>query len=190
MKTQGQGHSVTFFQGHSDSTFSNFFSSKNTWLFELKFHMEPPWDVGIKKCGNIPCHMTKMTSRPIYGKNLQKSPSLEPRADDLETWYTASGTQVLPSSYDDTGLTFTYLWHGQSFLMLLHGWKLIQHIVMYLKLDMGHWLQEYYQICSNDDLWLTITYFTTRTNLVDPNLVYNKVKFGPFCFCMRKMLKL
>ena len=29
------------------------------------------------------------------------------------------------------------LWHGQSFLMLLHGWKLMQHIVMY------------FQACSN-----------------------------------------
>ena len=47
--------------------------------FEVKFHMEPPWDVGMKICSNVPGHMTKMASSPIYGKNLQKSLSLEPR---------------------------------------------------------------------------------------------------------------
>ena len=79
MTTQGHGHSLNFVRGHSDSTFSNFFSSKNTRLFEANFHMEPPWDVGMKICSNVPGHMTKMVSRPIYGKNLQKASSSEPR---------------------------------------------------------------------------------------------------------------
>ena len=59
--------------------------------------MEPPWD-GMKSCSNVLGHLTKMASRPIYGKNLQKSASSEPifETDDLETWYTASGTPVLP----------------------------------------------------------------------------------------------
>ena len=35
-----------------------------------------------------------------------------------------------------------------------------------LKLGMWHWLLEYYQICSNDDPGLTLTYFTARSNLV------------------------
>ena len=39
--------------------------------------MEPPWDVGMKICSNVPGHMTKMASSPIYDKNLQKSS--EPR---------------------------------------------------------------------------------------------------------------
>ena len=42
--------------------------------------MEPPWDIGMKFCLNVPGHMTKITSRPIYGKNLKKSPS-EPRGE-------------------------------------------------------------------------------------------------------------
>ena len=81
MNIKGQGHSLTFVQGHSDSTFSNFFSSKkkNTRPIEAKFHNEPPWDIGMKICSNVPGHMTKMASRPIYGKNLQKFPSSEPR---------------------------------------------------------------------------------------------------------------
>ena len=69
MTTLGQGHSLTFIQGHcdSDSTFSNFCSSKVGRTFEAKFHMAPPWDVGMKMRSNIPDHITKMASRPIYG---------------------------------------------------------------------------------------------------------------------------
>ena len=46
MTIQGQGHSLTFVQDHSDSTFSNFFSSETARPIEAKFHMESPWDVG------------------------------------------------------------------------------------------------------------------------------------------------
>ena len=70
MTTKGQGHSLTFDQGHSDSTFSNFFSSKNARPFETKVHMEPPWDVGMKICSNVLGYMIKRASRPIYGQNL------------------------------------------------------------------------------------------------------------------------
>ena len=51
----------------------NFLFLKNTRPFEAKFHMEPPCDVGMKMFSNVPCHMIKMPSRPIYDKNLQKS---------------------------------------------------------------------------------------------------------------------
>ena len=37
---------------------------------------------------------------------------------------------------------------------------------MTLKLSMQHRVLEYYQICSNDDSGLTLTCFTTRSNLV------------------------
>ena len=66
-------------QGHSDSTFSQIFSSKNSIPIEAKFHIEPPRDTGMKFYSNVSGHMTKMAFRPIYGKNLQKSPSSEPR---------------------------------------------------------------------------------------------------------------
>ena len=42
---------------------------------------------------------------------------------------------------------------------------------MTFKLGMQHRVLEYYQIPSNDDLGLTLTY-------------YSKVKFGSLCFCM------
>ena len=63
-----QVHLFTFVQGHSDSTFQTTFSQKNTRPFETKFHMEPPRDVGMKICSNVPGHMAKIASRPIYGK--------------------------------------------------------------------------------------------------------------------------
>ena len=39
-------------------------------------------------------------------------------------------------------------------------------IQMILKLSMQHWVFEYYQVCSNDDPELTLTYLTARSNLV------------------------
>ena len=61
------------------STFSNIFSSETTGPIEAKFHMESPWDGGMKVYSNGPGHMTKMAAMPIYGKNLKKSSSLEPK---------------------------------------------------------------------------------------------------------------
>ena len=37
---------------------------------------------------------------------------------------------------------------------------------MILKVGVQHRVLEYYQVCSNDDLGLTLTYFTARSNLV------------------------
>ena len=69
----------------------------------------------MKVCSNGLGHMTKMAAMPIYGKNLKKSFSPEPKA---------------------------------------------------LKVGMQHLVLEYYQVCSNDDPELTLTYFTARLNLV------------------------
>ena len=43
-------------------------------------------------------------------------------------------------------------------------------------LGMQHWVLEYYQICSNDDPGLTLTYFTTRSILVPYAFVWEKGK--------------
>ena len=45
----------------------------------LKFHVEPQWDRGTKCCSNGLGHMTKMAAMPIYGKNMKKFSSLEPK---------------------------------------------------------------------------------------------------------------
>ena len=34
---------------------------------------------GNESCSNGPGHMTKMAAMPIYGKNVKKSSSLEPK---------------------------------------------------------------------------------------------------------------
>ena len=60
--------------------------------------MESPWDEEMKASSNCLGHMTKMATMPIYGKNMVKS-SLEPKADDLESWYAAWGTRVLLSLF-------------------------------------------------------------------------------------------
>ena len=51
---KGQGHSFILVQGHSDSTFSNFFSLETARPIEAKFHMELPWDWGTKVYTNGP----------------------------------------------------------------------------------------------------------------------------------------
>ena len=61
------------------SAFSNIFSTETTGPIEAKFHMEPPWDGGTKVCSNGPDHMSKVAAMLIYGKNLTKSSSPEPK---------------------------------------------------------------------------------------------------------------
>ena len=40
MNINGQGHSLTFVQGHSDSTFSNFFFLDTAQPIEIKFYVD------------------------------------------------------------------------------------------------------------------------------------------------------
>ena len=51
---------------------------------------------------------------------------------------------------------------------------------MTLKLGMQHRVFEYYQVCSNDDPWLTLTCFTARSNLVPYAFVWEKGKTMDF----------
>ena len=51
---------------------------------------------------------------------------------------------------------------------------------MTLKHGMQHWVLEYYQVCSNDDPGLTLTYFTARSNWVPYTLVSEKGKTKDF----------
>ena len=78
---------------------------------------------------------------PRHGKKLQNFLLWNQEADDFETWYTASGTGVLPFFQMMTllGWPLPFLWWGQIyFLMLLHGESLIYRI---------HFM--YFQVCSN-----------------------------------------
>ena len=57
----------------------NIFSSETSGPMKVKFHMELLEDGGTKVCSNGPGRKTKMTAMPIYGKNLNKSSSSEPK---------------------------------------------------------------------------------------------------------------
>ena len=67
MNIKGLDHLLTFVEGHSDSTFSNFFFAMPT---EAKFFVEPPCDEGMKMNINGLCNMTKMAALPIHGEKL------------------------------------------------------------------------------------------------------------------------
>ena len=51
---------------------------------------------------------------------------------------------------------------------------------MTLKVDMQHWVLEYYQICSNNVSGLTLTYFMARSNFVPYAFVWEKGKTMDF----------
>ena len=67
MNIKDQGHPLTLVQGHSDSTFSNFFSLETARPIKAIFHVECPRD---RKMKVSLFHMTKMAAMPTYGKNL------------------------------------------------------------------------------------------------------------------------
>ena len=47
---------------------------------------------------------------------------------------------------------------------------------MTLTVGMQHWVLQNFQICSNDDPELTLTYFTARSNLISYVFVWEKGK--------------
>ena len=67
----------------SMSTFSNI-SSETTGPTKVKFHMEPSWDGGTKVCLIGPGHVSKMAAMPIYGKDLKKFSSPEPKGQIIK----------------------------------------------------------------------------------------------------------
>ena len=138
MNIKGQGHSLNFVQGHSDSTFSILFCQETARLIEAEFHMKPPWDVGNENL--FKCSRSHDHAHINYDEKCQKYFSSEPWGRWL--WnlvYSIGYSSTNNISYDDLGLTLMFLWQGQiCFRMLLHGWKLIQH-----------WVLMYFQVCSN-----------------------------------------
>ena len=56
-------------------------------------------------------------------KNFKNLLLRNQEADDLETWYTASGTRVLPMfSYDDPGLTLSIFMTGSNMFPNASAW--------------------------------------------------------------------
>ena len=131
LNIKGQGHSLTFIQGHSDSIFPDFFTSETAWPIEAKFHMKPPWDGGTKVCSNGPGHMANMATMLIYGKNLKKSSSLEPKGG--WPWKLVCSIGYSSTTKFVQMMTLGWQWHilqqGHIWsLMLLYGKKVKQWI--------------------------------------------------------------
>ena len=97
MNIKGQGHLLTLVQGHSDSTFSNFFSLETVRRIEAKFHVDHSWDGGTKICSVV--QITRWPPCPYMVKTLKKLLLWNQKADDLESWYAALGTRVLPNLF-------------------------------------------------------------------------------------------
>ena len=74
--------------------FSSVYSLETARPIEAKFHVKPPWDIGIEFCSNDPGHMTNMTAMSMYSESLEKLLLWNLTANDLESWYPASGTQI------------------------------------------------------------------------------------------------
>ena len=79
MNVKGQGHSITLVQGHSYSTFSNFFSVETARPIETIFHVEPPWDKSEFKW--FMSH-DQDGSMPIYGKTFENLLLRNRKADE------------------------------------------------------------------------------------------------------------
>ena len=74
---------------------------------------------GMKICSNVPGHITM----PIYGEKLKNLLLRIQKADNLETWYTTSGTWVLPMcSYDHPGMTLTIFMTGSNLFLNASAW--------------------------------------------------------------------
>ena len=91
---------------HRRPHFFNICSSETTGPIKVKFHMELLWEGGTKVCSNSPGHMTKMDAMPIYGKNLKKTSSPEPKVP--WPWNLVCSSEYYQVfSNDDPGFTFT-----------------------------------------------------------------------------------
>ena len=150
MNIKSQGHLLTLVQGHSDSTLYNIFFLETARPIEAKFHVEPPWDDGTKDCSNGLGHMTNMAAMPIYSKTLTKNLLWNQKADDLESWYAASGTRVLPSLFK---------WWSWDDLDLFHGKvKLELYVVVDVKLGRCSQLNVYMKLMSTKGQGHSLTY--------------------------------
>ena len=96
----------------------NIFSSETTGRIKAKFHMESPRDDETKVCSNGHGHMTKMAVMPIYMVKNLKNLLRNQKADDLKTWYAASGARVQPNLFKWWLWVDLDLFYGSSNLVL------------------------------------------------------------------------
>ena len=89
---------------------------------DASFHMEFPWDRGMKVYLNGPGHITKMAAMPIYDKTLKNLLLKNQKSFDLETSHAVSIT-------DDSGLTMTYFAARSNLIIYTFEWGKLKIII-------------------------------------------------------------
>ena len=87
--------------------------------------MEPPWDGGTKVCSNGPCHLTKVVTMPIYGKNIKKiffSGIKRPMTSKLGMQYGVLKYYDFCPNYD-ARLTLTYFTARSNMVLYAFVWE-------------------------------------------------------------------
>ena len=130
--------------------------------------------MGEKVCSNGPGHMIMMAAMALYNKNLKNLLLRNQKVYDLETWYAASdgGTKVCSNGPGHMTKMAAIAIYDKNLKIAFSGTK--KH--MTLKLGMQHRVHEYYQVCSNDDPGLTLTYVTAKSNLLPYAFVWETDK--------------
>ena len=114
---------------------------RNHWAnwSQISYEVSMGWE-NEKVCSNGPGHMTKMAAMPIYGKNLKKSSSSEPKGQ--WPWNLVCSIGCSSTTKFIQMMTLGWPWHilqqGQIWaLMLLYGKKVKQWIFQKLLLSMN-----------------------------------------------------
>ena len=156
--TRGQGHCLTFVEGHSDLYFQ---TSAAKPPIEDKFHVELSWVVRMKVCSKSPGHVTKMATMPVYGKNPLKVSNQQADGRLILSYSQAAGhiSQISCRAFmikENKSLFKWWRLHGQDGCHA-HMWLNVLKISS-LEPE-GH----------NDNLWMTFDFFTESSNKLQAN---------------------
>ena len=164
----------------------NILSSETAGPIKVKFQMEPPWDGGTKISSNGPCHMTKMATMPIYGKNIKKiffSGIKRPITLKLGMQHGMDGWVRVLRPFISISV-ISRRWKGEHERLCAMKRRLgsgrisppagFEPATPWSEVGsanrsatrMQHGVLKYYHIYSNYDPGLTFTYFTARSNMV------------------------
>ena len=182
MNIKGQGHSLTLVQGHSDSTFSNFFFLETAKPTEAKFQVKPSCDRGTKMVSVIwpiwlPCS--------YMVKTLKKSSSLESKRWPWKF--------ICSIGYSST--TSLFKWWPWVDLDLFYGKVKFRLLCFCMEKKLKQWIfQKLLLVVYDIKVGRWYTALSTRvlpgmfkwSPLVDLDLFYGKVKLCSLRFCMGK----
>ena len=91
----------------------------------IEIYLYESWDGGTEVCSNGHGHMTKMATMAIYGKNLKKSSSLEPKGQ--WPWILVCIIGCLSTTKVAQMMTLGWLWP------ILRQGQILSHMLLYGK---------------------------------------------------------